>query len=115
MIRRPPRSTLFPYTTLFRSDEPKHEYTTQEIYGYLSEEDVPETDKDSLNFITINEIRSTNREDSIECFLYTKKEFYEVTRNDSVHFNDNLYHYTVRAVSADFVPKALIKIVEKQA
>src|SRR2546430_11264493 len=24
MIRRPPRSTLFPYTTLFRSDEVKH-------------------------------------------------------------------------------------------
>src|SRR3712207_9440592 len=23
MIRRPPRSTLFPYTTLFRSDSPK--------------------------------------------------------------------------------------------
>ena len=23
MIRRPPRSTLFPYTTLFRSDEPE--------------------------------------------------------------------------------------------
>src|SRR3712207_8880590 len=23
MIRRPPRSTLFPYTTLFRSDPPK--------------------------------------------------------------------------------------------
>src|SRR5438309_7465163 len=23
MIRRPPRSTLFPYTTLFRSDEPR--------------------------------------------------------------------------------------------
>src|SRR2546430_8433080 len=23
MIRRPPRSTLFPYTTLFRSDQPK--------------------------------------------------------------------------------------------
>src|SRR2546430_13271762 len=25
MIRRPPRSTLFPYTTLFRSDGAKHE------------------------------------------------------------------------------------------
>src|SRR2546430_9535356 len=25
MIRRPPRSTLFPYTTLFRSDEALHE------------------------------------------------------------------------------------------
>src|SRR3712207_7144992 len=24
MIRRPPRSTLFPYTTLFRSDRPDH-------------------------------------------------------------------------------------------
>src|SRR2546427_6765903 len=24
MIRRPPRSTLFPYTTLFRSREPRH-------------------------------------------------------------------------------------------
>src|SRR2546430_6874935 len=25
MIRRPPRSTLFPYTTLFRSPRPTHE------------------------------------------------------------------------------------------
>src|SRR2546430_10830243 len=24
MIRRPPRSTLFPYTTLFRSHDPQH-------------------------------------------------------------------------------------------
>src|SRR2546425_2965998 len=24
MIRRPPRSTLFPYTTLFRSSRPRH-------------------------------------------------------------------------------------------
>src|SRR3712207_7427328 len=24
MIRRPPRSTLFPYTTLFRSEPPRH-------------------------------------------------------------------------------------------
>src|SRR3712207_7987544 len=24
MIRRPPRSTLFPYTTLFRSDDARH-------------------------------------------------------------------------------------------
>src|SRR5256885_16846212 len=29
MIRRPPRSTLFPYTTLFRSDKTVH-------WGYLS-------------------------------------------------------------------------------
>src|SRR2546422_5659394 len=28
MIRRPPRSTLFPYTTLFRSNENKLRYVT---------------------------------------------------------------------------------------
>src|SRR5256885_13129183 len=28
MIRRPPRSTLFPYTTLFRSRHPDHLHTT---------------------------------------------------------------------------------------
>src|SRR2546426_9401631 len=26
MIRRPPRSTLFPYTTLFRSRRPRHDH-----------------------------------------------------------------------------------------
>src|SRR2546430_10363028 len=30
MIRRPPRSTLFPYTTLFRSD--KHEWGADAIF-----------------------------------------------------------------------------------
>src|SRR3712207_6989820 len=29
MIRRPPRSTLFPYTTLFRSVTKKHTYVRQ--------------------------------------------------------------------------------------
>src|SRR5258708_10807058 len=30
MIRRPPRSTLFPYTTLFRSAEPLHHVGARE-------------------------------------------------------------------------------------
>src|SRR5437870_13880399 len=33
MIRRPPRSTLFPYTTLFRSKEAASEPTTQQRVG----------------------------------------------------------------------------------
>src|SRR3712207_7660084 len=32
MIRRPPRSTLFPYTTLFRSDDPDEVYDGVYIY-----------------------------------------------------------------------------------
>src|SRR5260221_10627510 len=31
MIRRPPRSTLFPYTTLFRSDELAHPLQGEEL------------------------------------------------------------------------------------
>src|SRR3712207_7754074 len=35
MIRRPPRSTLFPYTTLFRSAQRRLEDHWREIQGYL--------------------------------------------------------------------------------
>src|SRR5687768_1061316 len=36
MIRRPPRSTLFPYTTLFRSDSLRHRFhESRARYGHL--------------------------------------------------------------------------------
>src|SRR2546430_10969155 len=40
MIRRPPRSTLFPYTTLFRSPIliPRHEYSSRLIFPAPSHE-----------------------------------------------------------------------------
>src|SRR5215204_5326168 len=34
MIRRPPRSTLFPYTTLFRSHQPLHFLAKVELWRY---------------------------------------------------------------------------------
>src|SRR3712207_8810077 len=38
MIRRPPRSTLFPYTTLFRSiDLSRIPYDDQEVYARIQE------------------------------------------------------------------------------
>src|SRR5256885_12945653 len=43
MIRRPPRSTLFPYTTLFRSDGPMFELSL------LCPEDRVETVSDALD------------------------------------------------------------------
>lgn len=88
-------------------NESKSECIKQEIYGYLSEEDAPEKDRSSLNFITINSIKPTNQDDSVESFLYAKETFFEVTRDDSVHFNDGFYHYTVKAVSEDYIPNAL--------
>src|SRR2546430_9927087 len=36
MIRRPPRSTLFPYTTLFRSPGPTHSAGVEEFAAQLS-------------------------------------------------------------------------------
>src|SRR3712207_9494662 len=45
MIRRPPRSTLFPYTTLFRSREPIRRRLSKSFSGvhavYPSTKDVP--------------------------------------------------------------------------
>src|SRR5258705_1303669 len=43
MIRRPPRSTLFPYTTLFRSAQPSSEKTTQE-QNEQEKQDTPQVD-----------------------------------------------------------------------
>src|SRR5258708_8402351 len=42
MIRRPPRSTLFPYTTLFRSANPHHGGDDVENNGAYSEYGAPE-------------------------------------------------------------------------
>src|ERR1051325_8433554 len=39
MIRRPPRSTLFPYTTLFRSEEREREAERQRIVDRADEQD----------------------------------------------------------------------------
>src|SRR3712207_7063645 len=53
MIRRPPRSTLFPYTTLFRSD-PNHLILGVRFRGYAVPEVVEAsrgyTDAQSLNY-----------------------------------------------------------------
>src|SRR3712207_7381830 len=46
MIRRPPRSTLFPYTTLFRSVHPRHDDQGERITGYSARHDLAVTLRD---------------------------------------------------------------------
>src|SRR2546426_7811023 len=41
MIRRPPRSTLFPYTTLFRSLRPEHELHRGVVHDLVVTRDGP--------------------------------------------------------------------------
>src|SRR5687767_8779915 len=52
MIRRPPRSTLFPYTTLFRSTDAYfegHPFLTEEAARYLAESGAKIVGIDSYN------------------------------------------------------------------
>src|SRR2546430_16895302 len=66
MIRRPPRSTLFPYTTLFRSDEVRVNSASELERSRVESADsqdvgVNRTDLDSQVLVTIQyRIRTTN-------------------------------------------------------
>src|SRR5256885_13327796 len=46
MIRRPPRSTLFPYTTLFRSGEPGERVRPEERVGVGEDQEITPRDRD---------------------------------------------------------------------
>src|SRR5258708_19254966 len=45
MIRRPPRSTLFPYTTLFRSDEIPTRSAGEDVWPGLERREAPDGEK----------------------------------------------------------------------
>src|SRR2546427_731862 len=90
MIRRPPRSTLFPYTTLFRStfqwgdsaDGPE-----ENISISFSKEDIDELDKKTRNFIKENlpEIIVKTAEDSAKLTLATlNKNWIEQYTNEKI-------------------------------
>src|SRR2546422_7045362 len=46
MIRRPPRSTLFPYTTLFRSAEPRRQHRYYTAYRAVDRDRGIEPERD---------------------------------------------------------------------
>src|SRR3712207_7294829 len=57
MIRRPPRSTLFPYTTLFRSGVDQHQRGEAERHGWQMTSNCggndPKHDHDSIDDIEV--------------------------------------------------------------
>src|SRR2546430_10254149 len=83
MIRRPPRSTLFPYTTLFRSEIPDHPLVRQTIRDCLEEAmDIGGLDRKSTR------LNSSHSQISYAVFCLKKK-----TVSDSVELGvatDNL-------------------------
>src|SRR5690348_17671725 len=67
MIRRPPRSTLFPYTTLFRSKRPVSSWKARVSYK------VQRTINASLNAARSEERFSRNAETDLVCRLLLEK------------------------------------------
>src|SRR2546422_11547660 len=66
MIRRPPRSTLFPYTTLFRSKSVYRDYAQQALDAeYNNREKV----EDSADWISRYAIASAETRAALECRL----------------------------------------------
>src|SRR5947199_5989286 len=51
MLRRPPRSTLFPYTTLFRSKINIPRSVPLEVYAYSGENNLPEQVASTRSFL----------------------------------------------------------------
>src|SRR3712207_8840659 len=89
MIRRPPRSTLFPYTTLFRSiwshdsfrvgeDGPTHEPVEQEAQIRLMEKLKNHKGQDSIRVF-----RPADADETTECWKIDRKS----TRLNSSHAN----------------------------
>src|SRR3712207_7302657 len=60
MIRRPPRSTLFPYTTLFRSDERRGEDEDPRLAQRLAEE-LEDAEREDLPHDLAAELRDLDR------------------------------------------------------
>src|SRR5689334_24569700 len=62
MIRRPPRSTLFPYTTLFRSARRRHERLDQfRIFGDRGDDQSWTKQRGELSLIDLHDARKRKR------------------------------------------------------
>src|SRR3712207_7681399 len=81
MIRRPPRSTLFPYTTLFRSVT-EHDYPAQVLLNWFVTEQVEE-EKSAID--VVERLRMAGEDTA--ALLMLDKEDRKSTRLNSSHAN----------------------------
>src|SRR2546428_3484724 len=80
MIRRPPRSTLFPYTTLFRSSHDRHADLPHEIQGRLQKRCSELRDRKSTR------LNSSHDQISYAVFCLKKKKKYSPHPTNELEF-----------------------------
>src|SRR5438477_9589860 len=103
MIRLPPRSTLFPYTTLFRSERQKQPYGRQHTYHHYRTQRPAYEKTESLRmqgveFDNRSEERfSRNAETDLVCRLLLEKK------------NDLILHHTNNTTAAQRMEGILVK------
>src|SRR3712207_8598657 len=61
MILRPPRATLFPYTTLFRSDDRRvhkvvHHFLLGAVGGFLTVEGDPDGEAEDVEWVAMHDL-----------------------------------------------------------
>src|SRR2546430_11151742 len=76
MIRRPPRSTLFPYTTLFRSPDEKYQQRPIDLFvNFLRMQRTPHQQQDRKS----TRLNSSHSQISYAVFCLKKKKKTEIT------------------------------------
>src|SRR5687768_17894204 len=100
MIRRPPRSTLFPYTTLFRSV--RHPPLRYPLDGCVHRRRVPDQCRACLGCELEPRLRSEEHTSELQsrlhlvCRLLLEKKKKNTTSNKTIHiykYNSQLYSY----------------------
>src|SRR5260221_5506441 len=97
MIRRPPRSTLFPYTTLFRSHYKKKAYQCCHKTYHLWQNLLELTPKGGTEFQKIRSEEHTSELQShsdLVCrlLLEKKKKLYLRTEHELIYYNKHTHY-----------------------
>src|SRR2546430_13612912 len=94
MIRRPPRSTLFPYTTLFRSIEVFTGLLSHEIGNQMVGESICQSAEELSQFLLgrsrdrkSTRLNSSHSQISYAVFCLKKKKHYPISHFSLIHDN----------------------------
>src|SRR5205085_4828469 len=90
MIRRPPRSTLFPYTTLFRSRAPRSSCTSTRRHAHCAASacrDRKSTRLNSSHSQISYAVFCLKKKKTISCQLYSGEDTLANQRNNLLHIS----------------------------